>query len=255
MKQASASGNLGVIGLGALNYDVLYAVERIAKGGEEVGITDVKKAPGGSAANTIVALARLGVDVGFVGMVGNDEEGERILEDLREEGVEMRIKIREGYTGAAVAFVDAPGERALYILPGVNDQLCTDDIDSEFVNYAKFLHTSSFVNIEQLEMQRELAKRIYNTETKLSFSPGMLCFKYELDDLTELIERSEVIFISADELKSLIKTLSFKKKALPKKQYASDSIKKEDYERGTELLLDAGADCLCDAVRERLLCR
>ncbi len=231
MKLASASGNLEVIGLGALNYDVLYAVERIAKGGEEVGITDVKKAPGGSAANTIVALARLGVDVGFVGTVGNDEEGERILEDLREEGVETRIKIREGYTGAAVAFVDARGERALYILPGVNAQLCTDDIDREFVNHTKFLHTSSFVNREQLEMQRELATRIYNTETKLSFSPGMLCFKYELDNLTELIERSEVVFISADELKSL--------------------IKKEDYERGTELLLDAGARIVCVTLGEK----
>ena len=46
-----------VVGLGALNYDVLYAVERIARGGEEVGILAIKKAPGGSAANTIVALA------------------------------------------------------------------------------------------------------------------------------------------------------------------------------------------------------
>jgi hypothetical protein len=34
-----------VVGLGALNYDVLYIVERIAKGGEEMGIRDVKKAP------------------------------------------------------------------------------------------------------------------------------------------------------------------------------------------------------------------
>lgn len=242
MKQASASGNLEVIGLGALNYDVLYAVERIAKGGEEVGITDVKKAPGGSAANTIVALARLGVDAGFVGTVGNDEEGERILEDFREEGVETRIKKRDGYTGAAVAFVNARGERALYILPGVNAQLCTDDIDREFVNHTKFLHTSSFVNIEQLEVQRELAKRIHN-KTKLSFSPGMLCFKYELDDLTELIERSEVVFISADELKSVTKNLSFEKKALPKKQYTLNSI--EDYEKGAELLLDAGARIVC----------
>jgi sugar/nucleoside kinase (ribokinase family) len=41
-----------VVGLGALNYDVLYIVERIAKGGEEMGIQDVKKAPGGSAASS-----------------------------------------------------------------------------------------------------------------------------------------------------------------------------------------------------------
>ncbi len=218
-----------VIGLGALNYDVLYEVERIAKGEEEVGIIDVKKAPGGSAANTIVALARLGVDAGFVGIVGNDEEGELILEEFRKEGVKTRLRKEEGYTGAAIAFVDARGERALYILPGVNDRLCMEDIDMEFVDRARYLHTSSFVNKKQLEMQCELAKR---TKSKLSFSPGMLCFKYELDDLVELIERSAVVFISLKELKFL-------------------TIKREDYKRGAEILLNIGAEIVCVTLGER----
>jgi ribokinase len=251
-----------VIGLGALNYDVLYVVERIASGGEEVGIIDVKKVPGGSAANTSVALSRLGVDVGFVGVVGNDEEGELILEEFRKERVETRIRKEEGYTGAAIGFIDAQGERALYIHPGVNDKLCMANIDMEFVDNAKFLHTSSFVNTEQLEMQCELAKRI---KSKLSFSPGMLCFKYELEDLAELIERSEVVFLSLKELKSLIKNLSFcgapphdpaspvraYKKALPKKYYSLDSIKREDYERGAEALLNTGAKIVCVTLGEK----
>ena len=237
-----------MIGLGALNYDVLYVVERIARGGEEVGIVDVKKAPGGSAANTIVALSKLGVDVGFVGIVGNDKEGELILEEFRKEGVETRIRKEEGYTGAAIGFIDARGERALYIHPGVNDRLCMENIDMEFVDNAKFLHTSSFVNKEQLEMQCELAKRI---KSKLSFSPGMLCFKYELEDLVELIERTEVLFLSLMELKSLIKNLSFKKKALPKKYYTLDSIKREDYEKGADVLLNIGAKIVCVTLGEK----
>jgi ribokinase len=218
-----------VIGLGALNYDVLYAVKRIAKGGEEVGIIDVKKAPGGSAANTIVALSRLGVEAGFVGIVGTDEEGELILKEFRKEGVETRLRKEEGYTGAAIAFVDARGERALYILPGVNDRLCREDIDMELVDNARFLHTSSFVSKEQLEMQCELARRI---KSKLSFSPGMLCFKYELEDLVELIERSEVVFLSIRELQSL-------------------SIKREDYEKSAELLLNIGAKIVCVTLGEK----
>jgi len=219
-----------VIGLGALNYDVLYVVERIAGGGEEVGIIDVKKVPGGSAANTIVALSRLGVDVGFVGIVGNDKEGELILEEFRKERVETRIRKEEGYTGAAIGFIDARGERALYIHPGVNDRLCMENIDMEFVDNARFLHTSSFVNKEQLEMQCELAKRM---NSKLCFSPGMLCFKYGLADLAELIERSEVVFLSLKELKSL------------------DSIKREDYEKGAEVLLNIGAKIVCVTLAEK----
>jgi len=217
-----------VIGLGALNCDVLYLVERIARGGEEVGIIDVKKAPGGSAANTIVALARLGVTVGFVGIAGTDEEGDLIVEEFRKEGVETRIRREEGYTGAAIGFVDATGERALYIYPGVNERLGIEDINTDFVSNAQFLHTSSFVNKAQLEMQCELAKRI---TAKLSFSPGMYCFNYELEDLSELIARSEVIFLSLRELSALLKGAA--------------------YEQGAEVLLDTGARIVCVTLGER----
>ena len=217
-----------IIGLGALNYDALYAVERIAKEGEEVGILAVEKVPGGSAANTIVALARLGIDVGFVGIVGNDKEGELILEEFRKEGVEARLRKEAGNTGAAISFVDAKGERALYILPGVNDRLCMENIDMEFIDHAKFLHMSSFVSKEQLDMQLELARRV---KSKLSFSLGMLCFHYKLEDLVGLIERSEVIFLSIRELKSLLKG--------------------EDYEKGTERLLNIGAKIVSVTLGER----
>ncbi len=75
-------GNMDVIGIGALNYDRLYRVERIAGGGDEEIVRSVTDAPGGSAANTIAGLSRLGVRTGFVGIVGTDREGDFILEDL-----------------------------------------------------------------------------------------------------------------------------------------------------------------------------
>jgi ribokinase len=211
-----------VVGLGALNYDVLYAVERIARGGEEVGIIDIKKAPGGSAANTIVALARLGAAVGFVGMVGSDTEGALILEEFSREGVETRITRADGYTGAAIGFVDASGERALYIYPGVNGELRGADIDRDFISGARYLHTSSFVNEEQLAMQCELAQELH---AELSFSPGMLCFKYSLEELRELIARSAVLFLSLTELAALLPD--------------------EGYVRGAARLLSTGAQIVC----------
>jgi len=111
-------------------------------------------------------------------------------------------------------------------------------------------------------MQCELAKRM---NSKLSFSPGMLSFKYELADFAELIERSEVVFLSLKEFNSLLKTLSLcgapphdpaspvraYKKALPKKHYSLDSIKREDYERGAEVLLNIGAKIVCVTLAEK----
>jgi len=98
----------------------------------------------------------------------------------------------------------------------------------EFVNNARFLHTSSFVSKEQLEMQCELARRM---KSKLSFSPGMLCFNYKLEDLAELIERSEVVFLSLRELESLLKDVN--------------------YEKGAEIILNIGAKIVCVTLGER----
>ena len=55
-----------VVGFGALNVDKLFKVNRIAAAEEESFITDFAETSGGSAANTVVGLARLGCEVGFI---------------------------------------------------------------------------------------------------------------------------------------------------------------------------------------------
>ena len=69
---------MDVIGIGALNFDRLYMVGNIAGGGEEERAYSVVEAPGGSAANTIAGLSRLGVRAGFSGTIGTDTEGDFI---------------------------------------------------------------------------------------------------------------------------------------------------------------------------------
>jgi len=210
---------MDVVGLGALNYDRLYAVERIAKPGEEVGVIDVKGCPGGSAANTIVGLARLGLSTGFIGIVGDDAEGGIIMDDFAAEGVDVsRIRRVRGSTGIALALVDAHGERALYVYPGVNDVLSIDAGDVDCANNAQFIHMSSFVSAEQLEMQKRLAKE---TKAKISFAPGMLCFKFKFDDLKPIIERCMVVFLNEKEIRSLTGA---------------------DHKNGGEILLKTGAE-------------
>jgi len=60
--------NIEVVGLGALNIDRIYQVERILDDGEGI-IDEATSSPGGSAANTIYGLAKLGVKTGFAGVV------------------------------------------------------------------------------------------------------------------------------------------------------------------------------------------
>jgi sugar/nucleoside kinase (ribokinase family) len=83
----------GIVGFGASNADLKYEVEEIILDGETY-IKSFTRASGGSARNTIYAAAMLGLRTGYIGAVGNDENGKFILEELESAGIDIRgIKI------------------------------------------------------------------------------------------------------------------------------------------------------------------
>lgn len=64
--------------------------------------------PGGNAVNVGVHLYRLGVDTAFVGAVGTDDYGSRVIEALKQEGLDTsHIQILPGETAVSnVEFID-----------------------------------------------------------------------------------------------------------------------------------------------------
>ena len=191
-----------VIGFGALNCDKIYQVDDLALPGRETGVGSVTRQPGGSAANTVVGLARLGVRTGFIGTVGSDTEGSLLLDNLEQEGVDLRgITKANGATGTALIFIDSRGERAIYILPSVNDTFVTANHD--YAKQAEILHLSSFMGVDQLRKQISYVQQLHGSRTKISFSPGNIYTKLGLNELKPLIERSFVLFLNREEASTL----------------------------------------------------
>ncbi|MEK9146814.1 MAG: PfkB family carbohydrate kinase, partial [Patescibacteria group bacterium] len=60
-----------VVGFGALNVDNIYQVENLQL--EENSAKLIASQPGGSVANTISGLAKLGIATSFVGVVAQDK--------------------------------------------------------------------------------------------------------------------------------------------------------------------------------------
>jgi sugar/nucleoside kinase (ribokinase family) len=83
----------------------------------------VFRSRGGSAANVAVAAAAL-VPTRFLGCVGTDPLGDRLLAELIRAGVEARVQ-RRGRTGSVVVLVDVDGERTF--LP---DRAAAADLDA-----------------------------------------------------------------------------------------------------------------------------
>ncbi len=190
-----------IIGIGALNIDKLYLVERIGAAGEEIGIDSVSAQPGGSAANTIAALARLGIKTGFIGRVGDDADGAYLRSEMANEGVDTRwIEVARGRTGSAIVLIDPGGERSMYVYSGVNDALSLTPENISYVKSARYLHLSSFVGETVIDVQRKILDR---SKAEISFAPGMLYVRRGLDALEGIISNARVVFLNRDEIEML----------------------------------------------------
>lgn len=192
----------GVIGFGALNMDKIALVDKIPSADEEGFVLSVEWHPGGSAANTIVGLSRLGIRTGFIGRVGNDPEGSAMLKDLGTEGVETGgIRSCQGRSGAGLSFVDKRGQRALLIDPGVNDTVSCQDIDQAYLGGFELLHMTSFVcKSTDLSLQTQLAVA-KDTEMPLSLDPGQLYAERGLRILRPIVEKCMVVLPNERELR------------------------------------------------------
>jgi ribokinase len=190
------------VGFGALNLDKLFKVNMIAKKEEEGSVLDFKESAGGSAANTVVGLARLELKTGFIGKVAADHEGNFLLDDFRKEGVDVNgITVSKGRSGSVMGFINPEGHRALYVDPGVNDDIDFNDINLDYVSGAKFLHLSSFVGEPSFKAQKQLLEQL--TDVKVSFDPGAIYARRGLEALKSIIKKTHVMFPNVIEVKLL----------------------------------------------------
>jgi ribokinase len=194
---------LRAIGFGALNVDKLYVVDKIPGPDEEGFVKDVSVSPGGSAANTIVALSRLGVKTAYIGKVGNDEGGRILLENLKNEGVDTSCVVRaEGRSGSAMILVDERGNRAILVDPGVNDTLRYEEIDMESAKQYGLIHLTSFIcknGLDSLKSQ----KRVVREFEFVSFDPGMVYVERGLDEMVDFLKYTTVFLPSKSEIEML----------------------------------------------------
>ncbi len=102
---------------------------------------------GGAPANVAIGLARQGVDVGFLGVVGQDGFGAFLESGLREAGVNVAglVRTREAQTGICFVTRLEGGERGFtgYGAPAAETAVPADAFPLELVRDTRVLHLGS----------------------------------------------------------------------------------------------------------------
>lgn len=127
---------------GVATTDAIAVVSRYPRADERIVAEDIVFGGGGPAATAAVAAARQGMNTAFIGVVGDDESGDRIVEDLAGEGVDVSgIARAPGGSARSVVIIDGPRKtRAISNRPGPAVDLSGNDAARQIFAASQWIH-------------------------------------------------------------------------------------------------------------------
>ncbi|MCK5078441.1 MAG: adenosine kinase [Bacteroidales bacterium] len=160
-------------------------------------------ASGGSAANTIYGLAKLGVETSFIGKIGKDDYGRIFKEDLEKSNIKPVLLTSDTHSGRAVALISPDRERTFATHLGAAIELNADDLHTDHFSGHDIFHIEGYIvqNNELLEKAVKLAK-----ENGMDISLDLASYNVVEDNLEFLRyivkEYVDIVFANEEESKS-----------------------------------------------------
>jgi sugar/nucleoside kinase (ribokinase family) len=187
---------------------------------EEVGTLDKVKGfqmcPGGAPANFAVGLARLGVEVAFVGKIGDDSFGKFLLKTLREENVDVKNVVKaQNNERTALAFVslDENAERdfVFYRSNAADLQLTEKELNLTYLANAKYIHFGTVSLAEEPSRSATITAidKCREADGIACFDPNIRLDLWEnLETFREIIDqvlmKTDILYPSLEELKFIL---------------------------------------------------
>ena len=159
---------------------------------------------GGSAANTVHGIAKLGGQCGYIGKISSDEFGDFYLEDFRNNKINTHFFYSETGTGHATGLISPDSERTFGTYLGAAMELTADEMTHEIFRDYGILHIEGYLvqNHALIEAAMRIAK-----ENGLLVSIDMASFNIveaNIDFLHRIIsEYVDIVFANEEEATSL----------------------------------------------------
>ncbi|MCJ7508592.1 MAG: carbohydrate kinase family protein [candidate division Zixibacteria bacterium] len=134
-----------VVCLGRAVIDVMAKpIENMPIKGEGCLVEFLEIHPGGSAVNTAIALAKLGINPAIIGVVGKDFFGDFLIKALIKEGVDIQFLRRttKSNTSSSFVMISQDGERSFFHYIGANSMVTPSIVDFSLLDGVKMLHVA-----------------------------------------------------------------------------------------------------------------
>ena len=166
---------------------------------------------GGSVANSIVGLAQLGNDVGFIGKVSKDELGNKYEEGLKKEKVKYFYSKKEerSPTGTCLILITPDSERTMCTFLGIAGKINEDDVDVGAIKKSKITFLEGYL-WDEGGPKKAFEKAIQNSnEVAMSLSDKFCVDRHKTHFLDLVKNKLDITFANEQEILSLINTKNF----------------------------------------------
>ncbi|MFX1426605.1 MAG: carbohydrate kinase family protein [Promethearchaeota archaeon] len=135
---------IDVVGIGEVVVDWVSRIPKLPKPDEKIDALSEDYFSGGVTANYLVAVSRLGVKSGFIGVVGNDYYGKFLIEDFKKENVDTSFTLEKSQFKTPVNFIFiCNGEKTIIQSPHMQiTKLSVSELPESYIANSKLLHTT-----------------------------------------------------------------------------------------------------------------
>ena len=182
-------------------------------------VRPIKETAGGSAANTISTLAKLGLKTGYIGKIADDPKGKVFKKDLIDSSIFYNTKFLDisniEATGKCIVLITPDKERTMNTYLGATEFLTEIDIDEELIAHSEWLYLEGYrfdgrKSKEAFYKAIEIAKR-NKTQIAITLSDKFCVDRHRSDFIDLLNSSADIVFCNEAELKSLFQVKDIQK--------------------------------------------
>ena len=196
--------------LGDANVDIInYPLKKYPEENRQFIVPNIFLSPGGSACNSAIACARMGLKVRFLSRLSDDIFSKFVIESLKSVGVEDKIKIQKNEKCGITFALTVGNSRSFITYKGTNEKLSVKDFSIEDIE-GKVFSISGFNLLNNL---RKDVKRLFEyakskgMETTLdpNWDPDGWSEK-RVEDIIDVLKFTDIFFPDFEEGKAITYT-------------------------------------------------
>jgi len=161
---------------------------------------------GGSVANSIVGLAQLENNVGFIGKINADGLGQKYEEGLIKEKVQYLYNKKEEVspTGTCLILITPDAERTMITFLGIAGKISAKDISEEAIKDSEMIFLEGYL-WDEGEPKSAFEKAMLLSNKKAMSLSDQFCVERHKNNFLDLVKNKlDIIFANEQEIKSLI---------------------------------------------------